>query len=137
MALRTNSKIVRNRIREYIKDCYEAWAQDDGTFLSDISFPQMSHNIMTDFDEWCVGRKPTYNMQEYFEEWLQGLPSCNLGDFYMRRNNDDAIKILGDILEETEEERNKFSYDQAEHLLTSLIYSELLKGRKEHDKNCG
>ena len=130
MAIRTNSKVARASIRNYIKECYESW--DDAK--ENASFGQMSRDIMDDFEYYCKGRRPVYNMQEYFEEWVAGLPSSNIGDFYQRTYSN-AIDILGDILQETEEERNRFTYEQAEHLLTSLIYRELLKGIKEYDKS--
>lgn len=130
MAVRTNSKEAKLGIREYIRQCYpDDW--DDGY---DTEFPVMAHRIMGRFNDWCTGRRPTYNMQEYFEEYCMECPDTNIGDFYLR-TYDNAIDIVGEILGETEEERNKYPLEKAEHLLTSLMYRELLKGVKEYDRN--
>ena len=132
MALRTNTKVVRNRIREYIRQ--HVFTEDfEGTAET---FPVVARYVMDSFEYCCSGLRPVYNMQVYFEKWLPGLPSCGLGDFYLR-SYENAIDILGDILEETEEERKRFTYEQSEHLLTSLIYRELLKGIKEYAKKKG
>ena len=45
--------------------------------------------------------------------------------------NRSAVDDLGEILEETDEEKAKYNERQAEDLLTWLIYRELLKGEKK------
>lgn len=130
MAIRANSKEARNGIRKYIKECYEAWDEAK----ENVSFDEMARDIMDQFENYCHGLETIYNMQEYFEDWLTGLPSVNIGDFY-NRSYSNAIDILGEILKETEEERNKYSYEQAEKLLTSMLYKELLKGIKTYERN--
>jgi hypothetical protein len=47
------------------------------------------------------------------------LPSVINTLYYYNRS---AITDLGDILEETEDERNRYTESQAEKLLTKLIY---------------
>lgn len=64
------------------------------------------------------------NEFEAFERWAQGLPSAFNFDYYL---GGQAVDDLGNILEETEEERNRFSYQQAEETLTRLIYREVKK----------
>lgn len=61
---------------------------------------------------------------ELFEFWAQDLPSAFNFDYYLCGQ---AIDDLGNILEETEEEKNDYSYQQAEELLTYLIYREVKK----------
>ena len=129
MAIRTNSKLARQRVREYIRQCYEQYV---GIGIGK-EFPEIAVNIMARFDDWCKGMKPTYNMMEYFEQWLTTMPDYGIGDFYARMY-DNAIDVVGEILEETEEERNRFSYEKAEHLLTALMYKELVKGVADYKK---
>ena len=128
MALRTNSKVVRERIQEFIRESVDV-EEFEGL---KHSFPEVARFVMDSFEFAVKGRRPIYNMQEYFEDWLQGLP-FGLGNHYVGCYKN-AIDILGDILEETEEERNRFSQEQAEHLLASLMYRELLKGIAIYDR---
>lgn len=67
---------------------------------------------------------------ELFESWAQCLPSAFNFDYYL---GGQAINDLGNILEETEEEKNRYSYQQVEELLTYLIYREI---KKSIEKNC-
>lgn len=59
---------------------------------------------------------------ESFRSWCYGLPSLlETGDYVLGN----GIKVLGDILEETEEERNSFGESEAEEKLTYLIFREI------------
>lgn len=69
--------------------------------------------------------RQTNRTWERFCDWAQGLALGGLFCYYYNRS---AVDDLGDILEETEEERNKFTEAQAEEKLTMLIYRELMKG---------
>ena len=69
------------------------------------------------------------NEERLFTEWASGLPSVLDTCYYYNRS---AIKDLGDILEETEEERNKYTEAEAETLLTNLIYRELDREAYKH-----
>lgn len=130
--LKTNTKKARENIRKYIIDIY-----DD---TEDYSH----HNIDTDkqtFEEIAevikevfhleklnneniknYYRVKNYSMYEIFKEWCQGLPSIIDTCYYYNRS---AVKDLGDILEETEEERSRFTEEEAEEKLTYLIYREI------------
>ena len=68
-----------------------------------------------------------------FTDWCQGLPSVLDTCYYYNRS---AVDDLGAILEETAEEKARFSEQEAERRLTWLIYSELSKGaaRREEKK---
>ena len=129
MALKTNSEVVRDRIQEYIRESVSEEEMEGVEY----PFPAVARYVMDSFEFYCKGKTPVYNMQIYFDEWLTGLP-FGIGDFYLG-NMKSAKDILGDILEETEEERNRFTNEQAEHLLSSLIYRELLKGIRDFDKH--
>ena len=62
-----------------------------------------------------------------FADWCAGLPSVLDTLYFYNRS---AVDDLGAILEETEQEKNRYTEQQAEQLLTSLIYRELQKGEK-------
>ena len=67
---------------------------------------------------WCL---------EDFKDWCQGLPSI-LDTWPLMC--DDCIDILGDILEESEEERNKYDGVKAWNLMSSLIFREIDKATR-------
>jgi len=55
---------------------------------------------------------------------------CGVFDYYTYRDETNPVNILGDILEETEAERNRFNEDKAAEMMTKLIYREVMKYRK-------
>ena len=62
--------------------------------------------------------------QETFFQWQCGLPTIfDASCVY----SGDAKRILGDLLEETEEERNRFTETEAERCLSGLMYMEILR----------
>ena len=75
-------------------------------------------------NEWLAGRVTDY---ELFEDWASGLAMCGIFDYWY---SVPAIKTLGDILEETETERERFTESDAEKMLTRLIYREVTKNKE-------
>ena len=71
-----------------------------------------------------LDRRPNMTLFDYFEEWASGLPSFLDCDYYYHLT---AVKILGDILEETEEERRNYDEQRAEKRLTQLLFREIYK----------
>lgn len=63
-----------------------------------------------------------------FADWCAGLPSVLDTLYFYNRS---AVDDLGAILEETEQEKTRYTEQQAEQLLTSLIYRELQKGERK------
>lgn len=127
--LKTNSKIVRERIRAHIMNGENvAEYAPKGTPRS--TFEEVATAIYNDFLRWY---NAGYTAQRYrtrqdaFCDWAAGLPSIIDTDYYY---NVSAVNLLGDILEETPEERAKFSEEQAEQKLSYLIYSELTKAAR-------
>lgn len=138
--LRSNSKQARENIRAYIVDHFDGTnyapdfdyieqAQKDtaqGIRNVDI-FSMVAHAIAATFyDEKCrfdnrfkAGRISRY---ELFEDWCAGLPSILDTCYYYNRS---AVDDLGAILEESDEEKAKFTEQQAEKRLTQLIYREI------------
>lgn len=125
--LKTNSKIVRDRIRAYILSAenVEEFAPE-GTPRE--TFEDIARAIYADFMAYYnADNRNKYrprNYQEAFEEWAAGLPAIIDTCYYY---NVSAVNLLGDILEETAEERAKYDEAKAEKMLSYLIYSELYK----------
>ncbi len=124
--LKTNSKKARENVRNYIIAGFTPEDYTDNppqewqaiaafildTFRHEKYLPQdfhyYQHNELAAFTDWCAG--------------LAGvLDTC----YYYNRS---AVDDLGAILEETEEEKARYTEEQAEKTLTTLIYRELKKG---------
>ncbi len=113
--LRTNSKKAKENLKRYISDC---WNIEEGEELR--TWEETKEDIKNSFikevynTEW----QRRQNRAAAFGDWLSGLPKA-IGDFYLSQ----AVQDLGDILEESEEERAKFTEDQAIKKLNYLIYN--------------
>ena len=134
--LRTNSKAARQNIMEYIKDDLDYLEErrqydiEEGAPVynldEDAAICAMIWDIFQDEKGYEIKRSrgPVYNV---FEDWAQGLA---LGGLFLYYYNRSAVDDLGAILEETEEEKAKFTEQEAEERLTRLIYREIT-ARKE------
>ena len=126
--LRTNSKKACENIRAYImqdEDYLKECAEYDNVELNEqrdylayayrLFKEQKSHEIRRNYGNPCF---------VIFEDWAKGLALGGLFCYYYNRS---AVEDLGTILEETEEEKAKYTEQQAEECLTRLIYRELEK----------
>ena len=128
--IKSNSKKARENIRAYILNNFdpESYGRDKSEFET---FEAAAAFILETFRS-----EKRYELNAYrselaaFTNWCQGLPTVIDTCYYYNRS---AVDDMGAILEETEAERNRYSEADAEKLLTSLIYRELLKGG---DKAC-
>lgn len=125
--LKTNSKQAREKIRNYIISL--TYFEDENKNGEDFAnFKELATALDHQFiiEHWSIeNEKRYYSYNEYnaFCDWCQGLPSVlDTADYYVHNR---AITILGDLLEETEQERNKYTEEQAEQMLTYLIYREI------------
>lgn len=123
--LRTNSKAAKANIIEYIKqdqgyieESYSYTPKNDNELLASV------YGIFLSEKSYELQRNNYINQFEIFKSWAQGLALGGLFCYYYNRS---AVDDLGNILEETEEERNKYSEAQAEEMLTKLIYREIVK----------
>ena len=123
--LRTNSKAAKANIIEYIKqdqdyieESYNYTPENDNELLASV------FGIFLSEKTYELQRNNYINQFEIFKSWAQGLALGGLFCYYYNRS---AVDDLGNILEETEEERNKYSEAQAEEMLTKLIYREIVK----------
>lgn len=128
--LRTNSKKAAENIRAYIVD---RSAPEVYTDNPPQDWPEIAAFILDTFrneKSRCISDVRYYHGSEAaaFADWCAGLPSVlNTCYFYNRS----AVNDLGAILEETEQEKARYTEQQAEQLLTSLIYRELQKGERK------
>lgn len=131
--LKCNSKKARENIRKYIVD----GADFDGYDIeTPETFPELAALILDTFrsekpysDQYMI----RYQLSELtvFCDWCAGLPSVLDCCYYYNRS---AVDDLGAILEETEAEKSRYSEQDAERVLTHLIYRELTAGAAQVKK---
>lgn len=122
--LKTNTKKARANVMAYIRKSSADYYVEGYDAPEDITDGDLCRLILEDFfDTWGheVARhnKP---IQQAFIEWGAGLTAGDLFDYFY---NADPVEIVGDILEETAEERSKYTEEQAADLLGYLIFREV------------
>ena len=127
--LRTNTKKAAANIRAYIMDGFTPEGYTDNP---PQEFPEVAAFILDTFRNEKYWRSQDVRYyhgceRSAFRDWCAGLPSVLDTCYYYNRS---AVDDLGAILEETEEEKARFTEQEAEQLLTNLIYRELTKGAK-------
>ena len=120
--IRSNSKKAIKNIRSYIvsNTDFSNYDMETPTTFSDIA-PMLMHIF---HEEKCKYDKRMISYQERFIDWLAGLPSVFDSCYFYNRS---AVDDLGEILEETEEEKAKYTESEAEQKLSYLIWRELYK----------
>lgn len=117
--LKTNSKKVCEAVRTYVLKNTNGWDEDPKTFEEAAAI------IKKAWDEYkypsMSGERKT--LQEHFHEFACGLPN-NVFDYIA---TGDTVKLVGDMLEQTETERSKYSDSEACRLLSFLIFREVDK----------
>lgn len=131
--LRTNSKKAIENIKKEIIDSYEA-ASEYFTFEgreAKTEFNEICDDIIEAFRVGKLDRNICYSKgreseRDLFIDWMQGLPTAFpvADDIFLRS----AVDFLGDILEETAEEKNRYTEEKAAILACNLLYRELVKG---------
>jgi hypothetical protein len=127
--LKTNSKKARENIQLYIIENFTPESYTDENIQG---FESISTFILKTFRSEKYSCKEDFkyyhdNEQTAFVDWCQGLPSLLDTCYYYNRS---AANDLAVILEETEEEKNRYTESESEKLLTILIYRELKRGEK-------
>ena len=128
--LRTNSKKAAENIRAYIVDNF---TPENYTDTPPQDWPEIAAFILDTFRSekyWCPQDARYYHGSEVaaFADWCAGLPSVLDTCYFYNRS---AVDDIGTILEETEQEKARYTEQQAEQLLTSMIYRELQKGERK------
>ena len=116
--LKTNSAKARENVRAFIT----REVIDPETGEQFATFQEAATYAAAEYK-----RDLTHRMRDHsanlFAYWLSCLPSCGLGEFYNLGGS--AVKALGDILDETEQERARYSESDAERVLSLLIFREI------------
>ena len=126
MALKTNSKEVRQSIREHIRESLPGFSASD-TGRSPATEP-------TAYDALQVLKQETmhvwarYGGHEAFKDWVQGLA---FGDFM------DAREIVSEWLKQTPEEVAKYPHEKSEELYIRLLDREFFKMAAEDAPESG
>lgn len=124
--LRTNSKKAIDNVKNYIKQDLDYLEENHGyTPETDDEMLASIYGIFLSEKSYDLQRSHYMNEYAIFKDWAQGLAMGGLFCYYYNRS---AVADLGDILEETDDERSKYSEADAEELLTKLIYREVVKG---------
>lgn len=127
--LRTNTKKARENIQKYIMDNFDG---TDCGIDPPETFNDTAKIILSVFRDEKYSHTYDFNYyhgNEYaaFRDWCAGLASVLDTCYYYNRS---AVDDLGEILEETDGERAKYSEQDAEEMLTRLIYRELTKAEE-------
>ena len=125
--LRTK-KAIEN-IRAYIMDNF---TPENYTDNPPEDFPGAAAFILDTFRKEKMPDVRYHDCSEFaaFTDWCSGLPAVLDTCYYYNRS---AVDDLGAILEETAEEKARFSEQEAERQLTWLIYRELSKGAAKRE----
>ena len=124
--LKTNSRIVRERIRIYIlgncEDIKESM-EIPSNKIDDIL--KYVWSVFMENDGRFLRRGESF--QDVFSNFASGLP-FNIFDYHY---NVSAVELVGDLLDETEAERSKYSESDAERLMDYLIFRECEKSARK------
>lgn len=116
--LKTNSRQAKENLKSYIMTSWNLEAEEQGR-----TWKETQEDIKESFyfQAYRSEYERKQNRQEAFKNWLSGLPH-GLGDFFLCQ----AVEDLGNILEQTEAERNRYTEDKASDTLAYLIYREVM-----------
>lgn len=132
--LKSNSKKAKENIRAYIR---AGFTGDNYGIEAPEKFEDLARIIMDTFREEKLNPEREYNRrrgysdQAVFTDWCQGLPSIIDTLYYYNRS---AVEDLARILDETPEEAEKYSEQDAEKMLTYLIFRELTAAERRARK---
>ena len=119
--LKTNSKKVSEAVRAYIAKNTNGY-DDEKT----KTFEEAAAVIAKTWGEYKypgLAEYKKHNLLEAFKDFANGLPN----DLFDYIAVGDTVKLVGDMLEQTEAERAKYTDSQACDLHTYLIYREISK----------
>lgn len=129
--LKTNCKIVNERIKLFIQECYNFEAENDYEIIEKSNgFADICKNIITVFEAEKRYNKPAN--ADLFSDWLSGLPHIFDGYYYYSCSRPSAAEILANMLEYTEDEKKKYCSDNLKccQFLDWLIYRTISRYNK-------
>ena len=115
--LRTNTKAAKQNLMNYIRSSAEEYISEQ------YELPTEGKQILASIAEIYRQEYRVPMTFDNFLSWAYGLPVGGLFDYVLCK----GIETLGDILEETEEERSRYTESEAELMLTKLIYREVVR----------
>lgn len=130
--IKTNSKALNEKIKNLIIDCYNDSSDYYGYEGREMAtdYTGICKDILTAFENEkvkhdCQYRAGRISKQDLFMDWMQGLPTAFsiADDIFLA----DATEFVGNLLEQTESEKAKYTTEQAEKLACYLFYRELTK----------
>ena len=122
--LKTNSKQAKSNVMQYIRqdvdylEKYQKYEKTDFDLSNDNHVCSFIWNIFVEEKKYELEMK-RFAVYEVFKEWAQGLALGQLFCYYYNRS---AVDDLANILEENETEKSKYSEEEAEEMLTKLIF---------------
>ena len=130
--IRSNSKQAIENIRKYILEWDSDYIRDRAEYdnrelKTDDEILAYAYELFKDEERYGIERNYGNPCFVIFEDWARGLALGGLFCYYYNRS---AVDDLGAILEETDEEKAKYTEQQAEEMLTRLIYREMEKAHR-------
>lgn len=121
--IRSNSKKAIENIKDYIVENFDPtnYGRECEEFEAFAEVAQFIRNVFRSEYGVDIRRMGEANA---FAEWCAGLPSVLDTCYFYNRS---AVADLAGILENTEEEAEKFTEQDAEKRLTWLIWREIAK----------
>lgn len=117
--LKANSKKARQNLMNYIAD-YAIDKVEEYQELENTDPVAAVYEIFFQEKDPHNGYNSRYPEYTVFKEWAQGLAMNGLFCYYYNRSAKDD---LAGILEETEEEKERYTEEEAAEMLTRLIYN--------------
>lgn len=125
--LKTNSKQAKKNIMDYIREATAAGLENyenpkNYDTANDAELAAYIWDIFQAEKYYTLETIKRRNILMYnvFEDWAQGLPGCGVADYWIY--NPDPRETLGNILEQTPEQRNRYTMEEAAAQLTYLLY---------------
>lgn len=131
-----NEIYINEDIKEVLRSYYNA-KEENNEKKRKLFYNSIKEIILSEFlNIQCVGNRKKYNNYELinnsiryygninkmFVEWCGGLPQILNCDFVYHCK---AKEIIKEMLEETEEEADKYNEQQTQELLINLLFREL------------
>lgn len=128
--MKTTTREARENIRRYIMEHFHPEGYD---FTGPATFENVAAFILATqeaekFYTLEYARAHNMSLEAIFIDWCQGLPSVLDTCYYYNRS---AVDDLGDILNQSKREREKFTEEDAEKQLSHLIYRELRRAARK------
>ena len=133
--LKTNSKVVTTKVRTWILNNIATYGdynnmlepKGEGNTYTDSQFDELASWILYKMQDE-KGGLPYRSRFEQFRDWACGLPTAlRTADYYVEYP---AVDVVGDLLEESPKERERFSELDALRLMDLLVFRELEKGER-------